>query len=749
MGELMKQKAYRSFVLSFLGVFVLPMLLMLFFMNRTLDIAQSEERIANQLMLEQYKNGVDGQMYAIKRIGDTLIVDDKALLFSSAGRDSDYLRSATVFQAIRSLMQQVSTINVSNDQIGRVYLYFPKSGKVISNTTMDAPVFYQRQLEGGFDSYEAFEAFMASGYDGFARVEADGVAAIYYLRTFERNLTPSITCAISLSSGFFESFRPLFDKKEGVGFTLLSPEGELLFTTLADAAFLQNGVLDGQTVRHGDSQLVVLKSTSQDTLLSFVVTIPENVYTARLKTMQTLFGIVAAGILLAGVGLSLAFARQRYAPIKRLLEIVGSRPQANAPESRDDFTYLTDMVTAMQSETVNINRRLQYTAKRMGHFQLEKLLSGAYKSAAAMEEALLNADVAFASDRFALAVVRLGAVDTADLGGDRALTEFVACNVLEELLAAFSPQSVLTDDLIVLILSLPEEDVSETLAQALRRGAEVLRESFTIHLAVVLSRTAHGLNDIRLSYLEAKAELSAAPQGDFLLFPWQQKAEKSARPDETDALSHQLSRLILLGAAEELDARYAALQKASEGRPAWSARMTLTLLMHECLEGLALRLPQGDMAPLTRLCQHYIESPVGFDEFGAAMPVLKAMAAAAPEPQGRARSDDIGRAAFEYISANYASPDMSLQSVSEHLGLTASYCSQLYKRQTGRGLMDDINRVRLEKAKALLRESRQGIEEIARQVGFLNSSTFIRSFKRYEGITPGQFRQQNTPPLYS
>jgi YesN/AraC family two-component response regulator len=48
--------------------------------------------------------------------------------------------------------------------------------------------------------------------------------------------------------------------------------------------------------------------------------------------------------------------------------------------------------------------------------------------------------------------------------------------------------------------------------------------------------------------------------------------------------------------------------------------------------------------------------------------------------------------------------------------------------------------LRLAEAKKLLRETRRGIEAIATAVGYYNSAGFIRTFKKYEGITPGQYR---------
>jgi two-component system response regulator YesN len=51
-----------------------------------------------------------------------------------------------------------------------------------------------------------------------------------------------------------------------------------------------------------------------------------------------------------------------------------------------------------------------------------------------------------------------------------------------------------------------------------------------------------------------------------------------------------------------------------------------------------------------------------------------------------------------------------------------------------------IAKLRLSHAKRLLLETSLKIDDIAEKVGYLGRNSFIRIFKKYEGITPGKFR---------
>ena len=54
-----------------------------------------------------------------------------------------------------------------------------------------------------------------------------------------------------------------------------------------------------------------------------------------------------------------------------------------------------------------------------------------------------------------------------------------------------------------------------------------------------------------------------------------------------------------------------------------------------------------------------------------------------------------------------------------------------------------INQRRIEKAKQIIAADESiTLADIAQQIGYNSSQTFIRIFKRYEGVTPGQYRAQ-------
>lgn len=103
--------------------------------------------------------------------------------------------------------------------------------------------------------------------------------------------------------------------------------------------------------------------------------------------------------------------------------------------------------------------------------------------------------------------------------------------------------------------------------------------------------------------------------------------------------------------------------------------------------------------------------------------------------------DYLVQQAQEYIEAHYAQPELTIEMLCGDLGKSVSYLSKIYKEKTGGNLLRDLNLVRIRAAKQLLCEEGLSVDEIGQRVGFTNSNSFIRVFKKYENVTPGRYRE--------
>ena len=97
--------------------------------------------------------------------------------------------------------------------------------------------------------------------------------------------------------------------------------------------------------------------------------------------------------------------------------------------------------------------------------------------------------------------------------------------------------------------------------------------------------------------------------------------------------------------------------------------------------------------------------------------------------------------ALDYINANYTSA-VSMDDLCEVCGVSKQYLCLLFRKILGSRPMEYIAKRRIQAAKELLTGTDMRIEEIAAETGFCTASYFCKLFKRYEGITPSAFRNE-------
>lgn len=104
------------------------------------------------------------------------------------------------------------------------------------------------------------------------------------------------------------------------------------------------------------------------------------------------------------------------------------------------------------------------------------------------------------------------------------------------------------------------------------------------------------------------------------------------------------------------------------------------------------------------------------------------------------KSANVDQQILEYIQANYQLK-INLNDVAEHFHFNYNYLSNYFTSVMGTNFSDYINRIRIEKAKELLRQEVESINEIAEEVGFSDVGYFSKVFKKAVGLTPSKYRR--------
>ena len=136
----------------------------------------------------------------------------------------------------------------------------------------------------------------------------------------------------------------------------------------------------------------------------------------------------------------------------------------------------------------------------------------------------------------------------------------------------------------------------------------------------------------------------------------------------------------------------------------------------------------------------YLKKPVSADELLAAVDKVLAQRGKESPLQPVSSIHPVLSRARRWIGENL-STSFTLPEAAKANGTSVSHLSRLYKEQLGISFTDDVNRMRIERAKWLLRSTEDSVDAIRAAVGYESHQHFFNQFKKATGKTPREFRR--------
>lgn len=95
------------------------------------------------------------------------------------------------------------------------------------------------------------------------------------------------------------------------------------------------------------------------------------------------------------------------------------------------------------------------------------------------------------------------------------------------------------------------------------------------------------------------------------------------------------------------------------------------------------------------------------------------------------------------VRDRYMEPNLSLDTVCSDLGVSNSYFSSVFKKETGKSFVSYLTDYRMEHAASLILETNEKSYKIAEKVGYLDANYFSYVFKKSFGVSPSKYRTEH------
>lgn len=103
-------------------------------------------------------------------------------------------------------------------------------------------------------------------------------------------------------------------------------------------------------------------------------------------------------------------------------------------------------------------------------------------------------------------------------------------------------------------------------------------------------------------------------------------------------------------------------------------------------------------------------------------------------------------AVYQYMLAHFRDPGLSLSMLAEEFGMSISTLSREFQKNLGQGFLESLHHMRIEAARYEIEHTGAPLSEIAVAVGYTNTLTMTRAFKKYLSCTPSVFRKKDASP---
>ncbi|WP_195574824.1 helix-turn-helix domain-containing protein [Paenibacillus sp. 1001270B_150601_E10] len=726
--------------------------------------------VGNQHMINQYQQRneealvdaarqVDEQFTQLVHYALNMVVKPH---FKPSLSDMDFTSN---IEETNELFNTLNLVENADPLVDQVYLYIKKQNKIME------PDLGLRTLDGEQDA-ASFKKLMDGDMDMFWVHDLErpfnkgGSSHALVMRLPFNGHTPYGAIVIYIDPSKLHVIR----NAENVSF-LLDGDGHVIgesglssmmpeaMTAIREQLKLQS---DEQTMNHSRMKIPI----GQDVLLVNTVTFekmqsqwtyvsgtPQSMIIAPTKPYTHIILICFAFALVASLGVSWYASKSMYRPIRKMLNMIGS-DQTKRGAVYNELDYIENEWKQYRFSHSTLQSQWKQSLPAIREAYMNQFLNG---QAAHLTESeyvikLQDMELDITDKQFAAIVLQQhthGEAREPLTENDQHLLTYAALNVIQELaedLHAYVHPINFFDGSFGVILIAPaagsEEEQSSLMRTFCDQIMRALRDTLRMTATIVLGGPSSKWTDVPHLLEQAKRALQyrSFDAGSQLLEADTVLSQKNDWVDFPLELEQDFIHTLNLGLHEDamrsLSRFVTALQAG--GGSEWHVHhglMRLITSVHRSMLQAGLNPYQVyDFSNLQEQLS-LLRDPkacISWFEHEIITPYLDHLTK---------NFNSSMKSLVESVLEQIGMQDLSLDTIAMEAGVSVSQLSKAFKQMTGTNYIDYLTTVRMNRCKELLLTTDLRINEIAEAAGY-QPSYFNRMFKKLEGVTPGQYRQQ-------
>ncbi|MCQ6559278.1 helix-turn-helix domain-containing protein [Paenibacillus mendelii] len=746
-----KSKLLVKYALSYIVIFLVPLTgVTIFVYENAVSNLRSEIEQSNVNQLSQVKMTIDGHMSDLYEIASRISYDEHL---------TPYMASHPYHS--REAITTLANYTANSSIVEELFLSYHGSDHIYSYKGMtDASYMFNRVYKyQNWDSGELLKALHESTQPFIRPAEEVSIYSRQEtLLTLMIPIKPNdpypygtvmFLLKESKLTGIMDS---ILNRFSGSSF-IFDPDGQVL-TRSTNGKSLSGGALVSlsglkpgiHSIKLDGEQNSVVVVRSQENGWGYVTTMPTYQFFERVAHIQTLILLVFAITVVTGIIAAMFLAKRQYHPIKNLMEFARLQSGGEAVKIRNEWEWISHTI---RDYDARINMQEPFVRNQC----LMLLLKHGKPDDPEIERMVRDTGLERPGSEGAYFSVVLAWEDSHEddpQRTDQLLHQELLSQVeFPELNALVYGVEFSVRDRFVLMVSLPAES-PETQKQLVLQVLDAITIMLLDHshtLPYIGVGTLYStLSDINQSFVEASTALEYRVSGSH---------ERITHFEQLHALQTTAQETFWLSKKSVLKLE----QSLKQGNEAVTLPLIAGMIEEIKQERLAvpvLRLICYDLlntllrtAADLRMNQEFgsIPSLTSFETLEEFELMLVSLASRICQQAQRNTETDQPSLIDDivlYVEQNFADYTLSLEHIALKFSVSTSYLSRSFKEKTAINFSQYMWQLRINKAMQLLVTTSDPLQIIIESVGYLDAPNFIRKFKKETGMTPGQYRKQNS-----
>lgn len=753
-----------SLLISYIIVLLTPILFnfVVFFVN--VKNIQKQTDLALFVTNEQLTKIIDTYIEEIHTSSSAIILSDAS---QNLMNYSSNIRTTHQINQFRTLQRELSYKTIVCDYISGIYVVFPKSDTILTEQSIyyDFNFSYKCRYDLGmtidewedflnFDGYERI-SILHSQQDGTDHIliaqknrsTADKLPEMLVVTELNVDSIRGILNDISMDG---QSFTLLYDQNSGntICSTLIKGGADISYSTETGKLFSENAKLSVLQTNFGGWQCAVLT--------------PQNIYYRSFSSSIIGLMVYLLICLAGGVSLILYMTKKQYTPVEKLTASFLATMEQNTPSAdANEYEQIEEALTLLLHKRTSDQENDLILHQSFTENILRILLSGRINKDSIIYRHAVNNGITFDSNRFLVILYNIEDIDNAlyqvDAEYDNdlyTLLDTIVCAAAQDSSDnKYKRYATEVDERIACIVCCPDgADTEQILIDMLRdsgRIREFLSNKFGFVLSAAISDVHEELENISVCFDEAKetADYMETMGLSSQTFLYHSIPDTTSEPISFSSILDKERLFCNCMKAHDFAASKRLLQDIIDSFDlnhcsASEARLRVYGLISIITASLE------EVKPMLR---EELAASINIDVFLHSKDVntvchqaeqLLDQLIEANVRQKQAASISREDKIVQYIDENLTDPNLNISIIADQFGMSPSYFSRIFKKNTGTGLLDYIHQHRIQLAKEMMRETPPiPLKEIAEKVGYTTPLAMNRAFRRYEGISPSSFRE--------